>query len=288
MGTVQSKLRAIIEANVSGRIEKMLVAPGQRVKAGDLLAQLDALEIKARLDQSAATREQVARDLERVRALVSQNAVSRQEFETTESRYRVAVAAVTEAETMLGYTKVTAPFDGVVTRKRADVGDLAAPGRALLEINDPASLRVEAAVPESLIHRIRLNDQLDVRAADAGVAIRGVVSEIAPAADSGSRTFLVKLDLPANTGLRSGQFARVSVPLAETKSLFVPSTALVGRGQMELVFVVRTNRAELRLVKSGRRSGGEVELVSGLETGERVVIEGAEHLRDGQLVESKP
>jgi RND family efflux transporter MFP subunit len=123
---VRAKLHAAIEAKVSGRIEKMLVAPGQAVKAGDLLAQLDAREIQARLDQALTLREQSSRDTERLRSLLASSAISRQEFETTESRSRVAVASVTEGETMLAYTTIVAPFDGVITRKLADVGDLAA------------------------------------------------------------------------------------------------------------------------------------------------------------------
>jgi len=282
VGTVQARLHAVIEAKVSGRIEKMLVAPGQLVRAGELLVQLDGREIQARLDQALATREQSSRDTERLRSLLANSAVSRQEFETVESRHRVAVAAVTEAETMLGYTRIVAPFNGVITRKLADVGDLASPGRALLEMDDPAELRLEAGVPEALINRVQLGEKLSVRASAEEVPATGVVSEIAPAADSASRTFNVKIDLPPNAGLRAGQFARVTVPLGESKALFVPAGAVVQRGQMELVFVLVDQRAQLRLVKTGKRSGGEVELVSGVNAGERVVVEGAERLRDGQ------
>src|SRR6185369_958548 len=135
VGTVRAKLHAALEAKVSGRVESMLVAPGQTVKAGELLAQLDAREIQARLDQALALREQFGRDTERLRGLLAQNAVSRQEFETVESRYRVATASMTEAETMLGHTKIVAPFDGIITRKLADMGDLAIPGRPLLELD---------------------------------------------------------------------------------------------------------------------------------------------------------
>src|SRR5919109_1158985 len=156
VGTVRSKLHAALEAKVSGRLEQILATPGQTVKAGELLAQLDAREIQARLDQALALREQSGRDTERLRGLLAQNAVARQEFETVESRYRVAAASVTEAETMLGYTKIVAPFDRVVTRKLADVGDLATPGRPLLELDDPKRLRLEADVPEALINRVQL------------------------------------------------------------------------------------------------------------------------------------
>ena len=288
VGTVRAKLRASIESKVSGRIEKMLVAPGQSVKAGELLVQLDAREIQARLDQALALREQSGRDTERLRRLLTQNAVSRQEFETVESRHQVAIASVAEAETMLGYTEVVAPFAGVVTRKLADVGDLASPGRPLLEMDDPTALRLEADVPESLIGRVQLGARLDVRVATEDKPIQAVVSEIAPAADPASRTFNVKLDLPTSAGFRAGQFARVTVPVSEGETLRVPVSALVQRGQLEIVFVADNQQAQMRIVKTGKRGSNEVELMSGVEAGERVVVEGAGQLRDGQPLEVRP
>ena len=142
VGTVRAKLHAAIEAKISARIEEMRVVPGDAVKAGDLLVKLDARETQARFEQALAERDQLQRDAARLRSLLTQNAVSRQEFETVESRYRGAVAAVSETETMLSYTRVLAPFDGIVTRKLADVGDLATPGRSLVEIDNPKELRL--------------------------------------------------------------------------------------------------------------------------------------------------
>jgi RND family efflux transporter MFP subunit len=282
---VRAKLRASIEAKVSGRIEQMLVSPGQTVKAGELLARLDAREIQARLDQALALRERYGRDTERLRRLLAEKAVSQQEFENMESRHRVAAASVTEAETMLGYTKVVAPFAGVITRKLADVGDLAAPGRALVEIDDPAALRLEADVPESLIKNVAQGAKLRVRPSADESPVEAMVGEIAPVADPSTRTFNVKLDLPAGTGLRAGQFARLAVPVGESKALRVPAAAVIQRGQMELVFVAANQHGQLRLVKSGKRIGDETEIVSGISAGEQVVVEGAATLRDGQAVE---
>lgn len=112
-------------------------------------------------------------------------------------------------------------------------------------------------------------------------------SEIAPAADPNSRTFRVKLDLPPTLGLRLGQFGRVTVPLNEIATVRVPARALVVRGQMEIVFVVEQQKAQLRLVKTGKRLGDEWEVVSGLNAGESIVVEGAASLSDGQPVEVK-
>ena len=248
VGTVRPKLSASLSAKVSGTIGQMLATPGQSVKAGQLLVEIDAREVQARLDQAQAVREQTGKDIERFKKLLAQNAVTQQEFDGVQSRFRVAEATVKEAEAMLGYTKVMAPFDGIVTVKRADVGDLAAPGKPLLELEDPTALRLEADVPEALLDRIKLNNKLGVRVPSASLSLEATVSEISPAADPVSRTSRVKLDLPAVQGLRSGQFGRVAVPVAEVIALRVPASAVVVRGQMEIGFVVVNHHAQLRLV----------------------------------------
>ena len=288
VGTVRSKLRATLEAKISGRIDKMLANAGQIVKAGQLLAELDVREIKARLDQALATREQAERELERFAKLLQEKVVTQSEYDATQAHQRIAAATTTEAETVLSYARITAPFDGVVTRKAADVGDLATPGKALLEMEDPAALRLEADIPETLIGRLHADARLRVLIPATGAEVQGVVSEIAPAADPNSRTFLVKIELPPASGLRAGLFGRVVVPTGETMTLRMPASAVLQRGQMEIAFVVVNHSAQLRLIKTGKRLGDQIELISGLTAGERVVVDGAAHLADGQPVETKP
>jgi RND family efflux transporter MFP subunit len=282
VGTVRAKLRATIEAKVSARIEALLVAPGQMVKTGDLIAQLDPREIQAKLDQALALRQQATRDLARGRELLDKKITTQADFDAVQARASVAEGAAREMETMLGYTKIVAPFDGIVTRKLADVGDLAAPGKPIIEMEDPRALRFEADVPEALIGHVKLGAKLPVQVAEDSAPIEGTVVEVAPVADPASRTFLVKLDLPTAEGIRSGQFGRVWVPTGEDKSIRVPASAVVSRGQMECIFVVVNQHAQLRLVRTGKRSDGEVEILAGLSPGDRVVSEGAASLRDGQ------
>jgi membrane fusion protein, multidrug efflux system len=282
VGTVRAKLRAVIEAKVSGKIERMLVVPGQKVRRGDLLASIEAREVQARLEQALAVRQQADGDLKRDASLLSQNILAQSQYDAAQSKSRVADATVSEAETLLGYTKVEAPFDGTITRKLADVGDLAAPGRALLELEDPRTLRLEADVPEAVVGTLALGDRLPVRVSAMATDLEGVVSEIAPAGDPGSRTFLVKLDLPVTSSLRAGQFGRVAVPVGGTSALRIPASAVVVRGQMELVFVVSEGKARLRIVKTGKRVGDDVELISGVEAGETLVTDNASDLVDGQ------
>lgn len=284
VGTVRAKLRAVIEAKVTGRIEAMRVVPGQIVAAGDLLAQLDVREIQAQLDQARALYQQAEADLKRYTTLLDQRILSQAEFDAVQSRFRVAEAGYVEAQTLVGYAKVTAPFAGVITRKHADVGDLATPGKPLLEIEDARALRLEADVPEAVVGKLKLGDSLPVRIAAFEAELQGTVSEIAPAADPSSRTFLVKLDLPSTPGLRAGQFGRVAMPVGTAETLQVPASAVVRRGQMELVSVVADGRARLRLIKTGKRIGPDVEVVSGLSSGEQIVSDGPGVVMDGQPV----
>jgi RND family efflux transporter MFP subunit len=285
VGTVRSKQRAVVEAKVSGRVLEYTATPGAMVKAGDLLARLDVQEIQAKVDQARAMLDQAKRDFDRQKQLIASNATTRQEFDATEARVKIGTGAVSEAETMMSYAKVTAPFDGVVTRKLADVGDLAMPGKPLLEIEAPTSLRFEADLPEAILDRVKLGEKMPVRLAKV---IEGTVSEISPVADPVSRTFNVKLDLPPTEGLRTGQFGRVSVPVAEVKLLLVPQSAVLKRGQMELVFVAKDGKAALRLVKTGKVLEDRVEVLSGLEEGEQIIVSETAKLTDGQPVTIQP
>ncbi|HSP41323.1 MAG TPA: efflux RND transporter periplasmic adaptor subunit [Luteolibacter sp.] len=288
VGTVRSKLRAAVEAKVSGRVLEYTAVPGEMVKTGDLLATLDAREVQARVDQAKAMLDQARRDFARQEKLIATNATTRREFDSAQARVEVGEAAVNEAETMMSYARVTAPFDGVITRKLADVGDLAMPGKPLLEIEAPTNLRFEADLPEALLGNVKLGDKMKVMIASAGGPLEALVSEIAPVADAVSRTFQVKLDLPPAAGLRTGQFGRVSVPVAEVMLLLVPQSAVIKRGQMEMVFVVGDGKAALRLVKTGKTLDGQVEVLSGLEEGQVVVTEDPAQLSDGQPVTIPP
>ena len=287
VGTVRAKLHAVIEAKVSARIEALPVVPGQTMKAGDLIAQLDPREIQARLDQAFAVLEQANRDLARARELFEKKITTQSELDSAQARAAVAQGSAHEMETLLGYTKVIAPFDGVVTRKLADIGDLAAPGKPIIEMEDPRTLRFECDVPEALIGQIKLGDNLPVQVSTGTTRVEGRIAEIAPVADPASRTFLVKLDLPTAEGLRSGQFGRAWIPTGKTKSIRIPASAVVTHGQVESLFVVEENHAQLRIVRTGKHVAGEVEILSGLSDGERVVSENVESLRDGAPVALK-
>jgi len=210
--------------------------------------------------------------------------VTQSEFDSVETRHQIAAATVLEARTMLGYTRVEAPFDGLISRQLANAGDLASPGKPLLELESKAGLRFEADVAEALVGPIRIGDPLSIAIDGIETSLQGAVAEISPAANPLSRTVPIKLDLPPNPSLRAGQFGRLSLPVATSSNILVPARSVIKRGQMEIVFVADAGKAVMRLVKTGRRHGEQIEILSGIENREKVVASGHQTLRDGQPI----
>jgi len=161
------------------------------------------------------------------------------------------------------------------------------PGKPLVDIEDPSNLRLEAEVPEAIASRIKQDARMTIRVGQGTGDLSGTVAEIAPIADPISRTFRVKLDLPPSPGLMPGQFARLIVRTGEYTSMRVPTSAVVQRGQMEILFVVENKHARLRLVKTGRRVHDETEILSGLDSGDSVVIDNPQQLVDSQPLQER-
>ena len=287
-GTVQAAERAAISAKISGVVSRVAVSLGSTVAAGEVLVVLEAGEITARLRQAEAQLAQAKRHLERDRGLLAKNAATPETVRTRADQFAIAQAAHQEARSMLAYTTITAPFAGVITAKRVNAGALATPGTVLLELEDNRRLQVRTALPESLIARVRLGDRLTVHVPAAGFEAAATVAEIGPASDPGSRTGAVTLDLPAAADLRSGQFARVRVPSASAIALLVPASAVVPAGQMDRVFVIEGDTARLRLVRTGQRRDGLIEILAGLDPGELVATGNNRLLENGRRVQVQP
>jgi RND family efflux transporter MFP subunit len=285
VGTVQPRLQAVVEARLNGRIIAMPVTLGQSVASGEVLVELASQETVARLDQANAALRQAQTDFDRFSRLLAQAAVTRSEFDAVENRFLAAQAAVAEARSHAAEAIITAPFAGVVARKLADMGDLAMPGKPLLELEGKAGHRFVAEVPSTLADMIQPGDKLEVRLEPVSQPIAGTVAEVSPAADPASRTVQVKVDLPDSAGLRAGQFGRVGLPVGESSLVIVSASALVKRGQLDLVFVAAEGRAQLRIVRIGRATAQGMEALAGLKPGELVVVEGAAQLREGQPLE---
>ncbi len=291
-GTVRPAKHAVIAAKVMGAIEEMPFALGQRVKAGDLLVKISAGEISARVLQAKSQLNQVQRDLQRERDLLAKGASTSDMVKGLEDRFAMTQAMVAEAEVMIGYAAVRAPFDGVVARKMADIGDLAAPGMPLMEIEGTDDFQVEAGIPDSLAAGLAVGAPLEVDVPVAGTHFTGSLVELSSSADASTRTVTAKISVPAGNVVRSGLFARVQVPGLSVRALFAPVGAVSKLGQMERVFVVGSGGAVLRLVKTGavRGSAGQqnVEILSGLSNSERVVLNPPAGLREGQHLEVQP
>jgi RND family efflux transporter MFP subunit len=275
----------VIAARIMGSVTRVPAALGARVAAGDVLVELSAAVIGARLDQARANLDQVDRELARENTLVTKGASSMESVRLLEDRRRAAAAAVAEATTFASYTTLTAPFAGVITRRSVEPGDLAAAGVPLLELEGTDHLRAELAVPESL-PSLAVGSAL--RVIIDGDSVEGRLAEFSPAGDPATRTRLAKIDLPAGTVVRSGQFVRVAWPSGNEDALLVPANALTHFGQMEQVFVAENGRAQLRLIKTGGAIGDRVRVLAGLTAGESVVIAPPATLRDGQPLETKP
>ncbi len=282
--TVRPLERATLAARVMGSVTAADFTVGQTVKTGDFLLTLTAAEVPARLAQARAALAQAEREAARESALVKQNATAADSALAAEDRRRIAAAAVTEAEALLAYTRVTAPFAGTITQKSVNSGDLATPGTPLLVLEATDRLRAEVQVPETF-STLPLGTAIFVELAPGTAPVSANLVEFSAAADPSTRTRLAKLALPATSAARSGQFIRVLWPVGETTSRLIPSSALTHLGQMERVFVVGAdNRAVLRLVKSGATCADRVEILAGLDDGERVVVAPPASLREGQTL----
>lgn len=284
-GNIRPVHRALLSAKVMGAIDDLPVTLGQPVQAGDILARISAAEIGARLLQARSQLNVAQRDLARERDLLGKGASTADLVKGLEDRLAMTQAMVREAEAMLAYTTIRAPFAGVVARKFVNAGDFATPGAPLLEVEGTTAFEVEAGVPDSLAGSLALGCQLLVTVGDG--TFDGTLAELAPAADAAAHTVTVKIAVPAQAAVRSGQFARIQIPGASAQALFVPSTAVIAFGQMEQVFVVGADgRAALRLVKTGAHHGDDVEILSGLDDGEQVVVTPPVGLRESQPLAS--
>jgi len=281
----------------------------QAASAEGMVAEAEAArdEAERAISQAEAGKTLAEKTYGRFSRLYEEKVVTRQEFEEVEARKTVAVkeheralerrsqavARIVQARgqanaalAMLSYTKVTAPFSGVVTEKRTDVGSMAVPGMPLLVLEDTRRYRLEASVPETFLSLLYVGARVQV-VLEAGKPLPAVVSEIVPTVDPDSRTFLVKADI-AGAGLRTGMYGRLRFPAGKGTVLAVPRDAISRAGGYDGVFVVTPdNVARLTMVKTGGGIGDRVEILSGIEPGSRVAVSPLDKLADGVRVETR-
>jgi RND family efflux transporter MFP subunit len=289
VGTVEPRHKVAVASLVLGTILEVRVHAGDRVQRGQLLVTLDDREILAQLHEAEAAVAAAAADLatrehdeERYKELYKKNSVTGAEFDRVEGAYQVALAQQKRAQeqvqrlvVMLSYTRIAAPSAGIVADRYADPGDLAAPGQPLLGLHDPGERDLHASVREGLARLIRPGMKLPVHIEAASLDLEGVVREIVPQAVQASRTVLVKVSLPAaqTAALYNGMFGRISIPIGSTERLVVPAGAIQEIGQLDVVEVATSSGGlERRFVRTGRLYDGKVEILSGLDAGERIAV----------------
>jgi RND family efflux transporter MFP subunit len=323
-GIVQAQTTAVVTARILAAVREVRVAPGDRVRAGDVLVVLDASDLaasarSARAAQSAsslgvaATKADVRSaeaaltlakaTYDRVAALAAKKSATAHELDEAtaalrgaEARAAGAQARVAQAESDIerargaseaagvleSYTRLTAPFDGVVTAKMVEVGNMASPGMPLVRVEDTRRFRIDVRVDESRVGALESGTavRVSIDASPAGsLDFEGRVVEVSRAVDADTRAVLVKVSLPESAQVRSGMFGRVALPGTGVRALNVPAAALVHRGQVTSAFVVEEGIARLRLV-----SVRGTEVLAGLTDGEVVIVNPPPGLVDGRRV----
>jgi RND family efflux transporter MFP subunit len=318
VGTVRAVQTSQLASQIMGNIVAVRAREGERVQNGQTLAVIDdsqprvgveqaqAAELAAQKELSAMESEYAlaAITLKRYQNLFEKQTVSPQEFDQVKTRYQSAEArrdmaravlaqagaALTQARTLLGYTQIRAPFAGLITERKADAGTLASPGMVIFSIEDTRSYRLEVTVDESDVQLIRVGHtaHVSVDALESN-EFSGKVVQIVPAADPGSRSFLVKIELPRNATLRSGLFGRAQFPRGERSALLIPRTAVVERGQLQGVYVLDSEQiAGLHYLTLGRTSELQAEVLSGLEGGEKIIAAPGDRELAGKRIVARP
>ena len=285
-GQVAAVYQATLASRIQGTIDNLLVREGSVVRKGQTLLVLDNRDLQAELSRVTAELDNAKAHQSRMEDLYRKDAVSKQELENATRGLRVAEAARKAVLAQLSYTIVKAPFDGVITEKKVEIGELASPGQPLLKMEDSEQLRLEATVAESDVRVVSVGSSVPVVIDALGAdSLTGTVSQILPAGDPQTHTFTMKVDLPRMGGLKSGMFGRLRLEKGVSTTLLLPKSVFIERGDLASLFVVGSDRvARLRWVKIGRTLEQGVEVLSGVDAGERVIVDGTKG-RDGALVQ---
>jgi RND family efflux transporter MFP subunit len=317
VGTLRAAETSQLAAQMMGNIVEIRAREGDRVQRGQVLAVIDEAQPRAALDRATAG-ELVAQQessaaesdfalaeatFKRYQTLYDRKSVSPQEFDEIKARYQAAQArremshagqaqakaVLQQAHTALSYTHIVAPFDGVITEKKADVGTLTNPGMPIFTVEDLRRHRLEASVNESDLRYVRQGQPVPVLVDALGDRpLKGKVVEIVPAADPASRSFVVKVELPSDPSLRSGLFGRAQFARGERSALLIPRTAVVERGQLQGIYVLDQNRiAGLRYITLGGPSAGQVEVLAGLQAGEALAADPGNRELSGKKIEGR-
>jgi len=301
VGTLEPFTRAQVSTRIMGHVQQVLVQEGQKVKRGQTLLRLDMQAVSGQVEQSEAMlaaakaqSENAEAYYKRIKNLYEDKSATRQALDNAQAQYQGALAQVQAAEggiaaakSNLAYSVLAAPFDGYVTGRTVDPGDMAAPGMPLVTVEQQDSLRILTTLNEQDLGKIAAGDEAWIETDLAGQERRTArIEAVVPSADPRTRSFRVKLVVDNKDGaLKSGVFARVSFATGSGQLLAVPAEAVVRLGQLTGLYVLDSrNLTRLRWVRLGKTSGDMVEVLSGLNDGETVVLAGDRQLGEGLSV----
>jgi RND family efflux transporter MFP subunit len=286
-------LEAHVRQAEAARNETLSAVPEAENAVAAAKASLDLAEVTFRrmkdlFDKKSISNQEFDEASARLKAAMAGHEIAKSKREQLQARTRQADEGIQTARIMRSYADIAAPFDGTVTDKRVNPGDLATPGAPLFTVERAGSLRLEASVGESRLSQIRIGQQAAVSLDALDKMVEARVAEIVPAVDPASRAYIVKLDLPAVAQLRSGLFGRALFRLGSRQALAVPAGAVTERGQLQSVLVADQGVARTRLVTLGQTAADRREVLSGLESGEKVIFPAPAGLSDGARVEVRP
>jgi len=296
--TVRARDQAVLYAKVAGYLKTIRVDKGDRVKAGQVVAEIEAPELEADYVRQKAevTVAEVAHRRVNDAQKKAPDLVMPQTVDDAKGKLDMAKANMQRTETLLGYTKIVAPFSGIVSRRSVDPGAFipaatsgsVSTNAALLTLIDIRSVRIEIPVPEPEVPRVKVGLPVEVTVDEiAGRVFTGVVTRFAYALDEASKTMLAEAEIPNPTDeLRPGMYARVRVGIERrVEALLVPAAAVIaGRGQ-DSVLTIIDGKAKRLPVKTGFRDENDVEILDGLSADQPVILGGANPPADGQPVQ---
>jgi RND family efflux transporter MFP subunit len=302
IGTLKAAREATIAGKVMGTVTEIRKRAGDPVREGEILVVIDSRDVAGQvaqaegaLAQAKAAATLAETNFRRFQQLHERGAASALELDQARYQYDTALGAVKQAEGAVAtassyesYARIPAPFSGRVVDRRCEEGDLAQPGRPILEIEDTRHLRLFASLEASRAPAATVGKSVEVRVPERGDGVfAGTIREVTPAADPATRSVLVKIDLAETPSLAAGLFARARIPSGERDVLRVPASAVVRRGSLTGVFVDVEGRAAFRMVTLAGDGGDRPEVLAGLSAGDVVVLSPPPALTIGARLEAR-
>ena len=290
-GVVHSRQAVKLAPKLNARITEITVHPGDQLKKGQLIARLDDRDLRAAFNAAQAAQqaahaqaEQANSEEKRITALYQQQAATRQTYEQVVAQAQAARATAKQAassaqqsQVMLNENQIVAPFDGIVGERYQDPGDMGSSAQPIVSFYQANDFRLEASIPSQCLSQLQLEMPVDVRLDGSADDVKGSIDEIAPDLDPQTHSRLIKVNLPKNSALQHGQFGWLQLACqGQQNSLWIPANAIVHYGQLEAVKVVANQHWQIRHIRSGKRDGDQVEVLSGLHDGETILIDAGE------------